>query len=87
MYSVMNCETISPPTTTNPNRLVEVAQNQGRAAYLIQDAGDIDPTWLGAAFGSSSKTIAPFDVSTTACFPVISAIEYGVVNDAGLGGA
>src|SRR5687767_7982233 len=45
------------------------------------------PTWLGAALGNNSNTNVPFDVSTTACFPVISAIEYGVVKNVGFAGA
>lgn len=37
---------IGSPTSSNANRLVEVARNAGSAAHLIEDAGDIDPSWL-----------------------------------------
>jgi len=37
---------IGSPTSSNANRLVEVARNAGVAAYLIEDAGDVDPAWL-----------------------------------------
>lgn len=40
---------IGSPTSSNANRLVEVARNEGTAARLIEDAHDIDPAWLGAA--------------------------------------
>jgi 4-hydroxy-3-methylbut-2-enyl diphosphate reductase len=39
---------IGSPTSSNANRLVEVARNAGTTARLIEDAGDIDPAWLGA---------------------------------------
>ena len=37
---------IGSPTSSNANRLVEVARNAGAPARLIDDAGDIDPGWL-----------------------------------------
>ncbi len=37
---------IGSPTSSNANRLVEVAKNEGVAAHLIDAAQDIDPTWL-----------------------------------------
>jgi len=37
---------IGSPTSSNANRLVEVARNAGAAARLIEDAHDIDPAWL-----------------------------------------
>src|SRR5262249_24539125 len=37
---------IGSPMSSNANRLVEVAINEGTAARLIEDAGDIDPAWL-----------------------------------------
>ncbi|QDX80836.1 4-hydroxy-3-methylbut-2-enyl diphosphate reductase [Denitratisoma sp. DHT3] len=36
-------------TSSNSNRLREVAQNLGVPAYLIDDATAIDPAWLGSA--------------------------------------
>jgi 4-hydroxy-3-methylbut-2-enyl diphosphate reductase len=37
---------IGSPTSSNANRLVEVARNAGGAARLIEHAHDIDPAWL-----------------------------------------
>jgi 4-hydroxy-3-methylbut-2-en-1-yl diphosphate reductase len=34
--------------SSNSNRLREVGAQHGMASYLIEDAGDIDPTWLPA---------------------------------------
>jgi len=38
---------IGSPTSSNANRLVEVARNAGAAAHLIEDAKQIEPSWLG----------------------------------------
>ena len=35
--------------SSNSNRLREIAEKRGRAAYLIDGAGDIDPRWLAGA--------------------------------------
>jgi 4-hydroxy-3-methylbut-2-enyl diphosphate reductase len=37
---------IGSPTSSNANRLVEVARNEGTTARLIEDAHDIEPAWL-----------------------------------------
>jgi 4-hydroxy-3-methylbut-2-enyl diphosphate reductase len=37
---------IGSPASSNANRLVEVAENEGTAARLIEDANDVDPAWL-----------------------------------------
>ena len=37
---------IGSPTSSNANRLVEVARNHGAAAHLIEDADDIRADWL-----------------------------------------
>lgn len=37
---------IGSPTSSNANRLVEVARNSGAEARLIECAGDVDPDWL-----------------------------------------
>jgi 4-hydroxy-3-methylbut-2-enyl diphosphate reductase len=39
---------VGAPTSSNANRLVEVARNLGVRAYLIESAGDIRPEWLEA---------------------------------------
>jgi len=40
---------IGSRTSSNANRLVEVARGEGTRAELIDTAGDIDPAWLAAA--------------------------------------
>ena len=40
---------IGSPTSSNANRLVEVAQNSGARAQLIECADDVDPSWLDGA--------------------------------------
>ena len=40
---------IGSPTSSNANRLVEVAKKQGTPAHLIESARDIDTAWLGDA--------------------------------------
>jgi len=37
---------IGSPTSSNANRLVEVARHEGTPARLIEDASDIDPAWV-----------------------------------------
>jgi 4-hydroxy-3-methylbut-2-en-1-yl diphosphate reductase len=50
-------------TSSNANRLVEVAHDRGADAYLIDDEGDLDPTWLeghetvGLTAGASSPDV------------------------------
>lgn len=46
---------IGSPTSSNANRLVEVARNTGATAYLIEDTGDIDAARI-AATGSVGVT-------------------------------
>jgi 4-hydroxy-3-methylbut-2-enyl diphosphate reductase len=40
---------IGSPTSSNANRLVEVARTSGAVAHLIEHAPDIDPAWLETA--------------------------------------
>ena len=55
---------IGSPTSSNANRLVEVARNAGTPARLIEDADDIDPAWLddvravGLTAGASTPEVA-----------------------------
>jgi len=37
---------IGSPSSSNANRLVEVARNEGTAARLIEDAHDVDAAWV-----------------------------------------
>jgi 4-hydroxy-3-methylbut-2-enyl diphosphate reductase len=48
-------------TSSNSNRLRELAQQQGIPAYLIDSAGDIDPVWLEGkkAIGVTAGASAP----------------------------
>jgi 4-hydroxy-3-methylbut-2-enyl diphosphate reductase len=52
---------VGAPTSSNANRLVEVAQNLGAHAYLIESAGDIRPEWLepGADVGVTAGASTP----------------------------
>jgi 4-hydroxy-3-methylbut-2-enyl diphosphate reductase len=38
---------VGSPTSSNSNRLREVAENLGVPAYMVDHAGEIDPAWLG----------------------------------------
>jgi 4-hydroxy-3-methylbut-2-enyl diphosphate reductase len=37
---------VGAPESSNSNRLVEVASKRGAPSYLVQNADEIDPTWL-----------------------------------------
>jgi 4-hydroxy-3-methylbut-2-enyl diphosphate reductase len=52
---------IGSPTSSNANRLVEVARNQGTAAHLIEDAEGIEEEWLtgAAAVGLTAGASTP----------------------------
>ncbi|MAG34399.1 MAG: 4-hydroxy-3-methylbut-2-enyl diphosphate reductase [Deltaproteobacteria bacterium] len=40
---------VGAPASSNSNRLVEVASRLGVSSFLIQNADDVDPTWLEGA--------------------------------------
>jgi len=40
---------VGSPNSSNSNRLREVAQNQGSAAYMVDKAADLRPEWLAGA--------------------------------------
>ncbi|MBT9541200.1 MAG: 4-hydroxy-3-methylbut-2-enyl diphosphate reductase, partial [Thiobacillus sp.] len=54
---------VGSPTSSNSNRLREVAENLGVPAYMVDHAGEIDPTWLdrknhvGVTAGASAPEI------------------------------
>ena len=52
---------VGAPTSSNSNRLVEVARTRGARAELIEAAGEIDPAWLEGvgAVGVSAGASAP----------------------------
>jgi len=40
---------VGAPESSNSNRLAELASKRGARAYLVQDAGEIDPSWIEGA--------------------------------------
>jgi 4-hydroxy-3-methylbut-2-enyl diphosphate reductase len=53
---------VGAPTSSNANRLVEVATALGVAAHLIEAAEDIQPTWLTGDVGITAGASTPEDV-------------------------
>ena len=52
---------VGSPNSSNSNRLREVAQNQGVPAYMVDNAGELDPQWLAgkAVVGVTAGASAP----------------------------
>jgi 4-hydroxy-3-methylbut-2-enyl diphosphate reductase len=52
---------VGSPNSSNSNRLREVAQSAGARAYLVDEASQIDPAWIGAdrAIGVTAGASAP----------------------------
>ena len=54
---------VGSPNSSNSNRLREVARNQGIAAYMVDNAGQLDPDWLigkshvGVTAGASAPEV------------------------------
>lgn len=54
---------VGAPSSSNSNRLVELASARGIPAYLVESAGDIDPAWLagvrtvGVTAGASAPEV------------------------------
>jgi 4-hydroxy-3-methylbut-2-enyl diphosphate reductase len=55
--------------SSNSNRLRELAAEQGKAAYLVEDASEIDPSWLRGVrrVGLTSGASAPEVLVTAVC--------------------
>jgi 4-hydroxy-3-methylbut-2-enyl diphosphate reductase len=53
---------VGAPSSSNANRLVEVAGSLGAKAYLIEAAEDIDPAWLTGDLGITAGASTPEDV-------------------------
>ncbi len=55
---------VGSPNSSNSNRLRELAENRGIPAYLIDDAGQLDPDWLAGAeaVGVTAGASAPEDI-------------------------
>mgnify|MGYP000868097126 CR=1 FL=1 len=50
---------VGSPSSSNSNRLREVAELAGARAYLIDEAGQIDPGWLASRIGVTAGASAP----------------------------
>ena len=50
---------VGAPASSNANRLVEVAQNLGADAHLIESADDINPEWLAGDIGVTAGASTP----------------------------
>jgi 4-hydroxy-3-methylbut-2-enyl diphosphate reductase len=52
---------VGSPTSSNSNRLREVAERMGKPAYMIDDASGLDPVWFDGArrVGLSAGASAP----------------------------
>ena len=50
---------VGAPTSSNANRLVEVARVQGAAAYLIESADDIRDEWIAGDVGLTAGASTP----------------------------
>jgi 4-hydroxy-3-methylbut-2-enyl diphosphate reductase len=54
---------VGSPNSSNSNRLREVASNRGTAAYMVDNAGQLDPVWLqgksriGVTAGASAPEV------------------------------
>ncbi len=59
---------VGSPTSSNSNRLREVARNLGVPAYMVDNAGEIDPKWVagkqrvGVTAGASAPEVLVRDV-------------------------
>ena len=53
---------VGAPTSSNANRLVEVASQHGARAYLIEAAEDIRPEWIVGDVGITAGASTPEDV-------------------------
>jgi len=59
---------VGSPNSSNSNRLREVAENQGVAAYMVDNAAELDPRWVskqgvvGVTAGASAPEVLVLDV-------------------------
>ena len=53
---------VGAPTSSNANRLVEVARDHGARAYLIESAEDIRPEWFEGDVGISASASTPEEI-------------------------
>jgi len=69
---------VGAPTSSNANRLVEVAAQLGARAFLIEAAEDIDPAWLSGDVGITAGASTPEHVVRACVERVQSLGEYRV---------
>jgi len=73
---------VGSPTSSNSNRLREVAQNLGVPAYMVDNAGEIEPLWIvgkqhvGITAGASAPEMLVQDVIAR-----LDALGVGAVTD------
>jgi len=53
---------VGAPTSSNANRLVEVARAMGTAAHLIEAPEDIQPEWIAGDVGLTAGASSPEDI-------------------------
>jgi 4-hydroxy-3-methylbut-2-enyl diphosphate reductase len=72
---------VGSPTSSNSNRLREVARNLGVAAYMVDNASEIDPQWIkgkqrvGVTAGASAPEVLVKEVVTRLGEYGVSAVE------------
>jgi 4-hydroxy-3-methylbut-2-enyl diphosphate reductase len=69
---------VGAPTSSNANRLVEVAAARGTRPYLIESADDIRPEWLVGDVGITAGASTPEDVVQACVERVRSLGDYRV---------
>ena len=83
---------VGAPESSNSSRLVELAEKSGTTAYLVQDASDVDPSWLegvecvGITAGASAPEVLVQgvvervrDLAGTARVDALPEVDEGVV--------
>ena len=73
---------VGSPTSSNSNRLREVAENLGVPAYMVDNASEIDPQWLGEKkrIGVTAGASAP-EVLVRAVIERLNQLGVGSVAD------
>jgi 4-hydroxy-3-methylbut-2-enyl diphosphate reductase len=69
---------VGAPSSSNANRLVEVARQHGVAAYLIESADDVKAEWLVGNVGITAGASTPEDVVQSCVERVKLSGDFGV---------
>ena len=69
---------VGAPASSNANRLVEVAQQLGASAYLIESALDIKPEWIAGDLGITAGASTPEPVVQDCVARVLALGRYRV---------